>query len=39
MGFRENLLKKIEIDKLANEVAASIGPPDSGRRIDKAKAR
>lgn len=39
MGFRENLLKKMAIDDLAAKVAASIGPPDSGRRIDKTLAR
>ena len=39
MGFRENLLKKIEIGRLARKVDASMGPPDSGRRIDKALAR
>ncbi|MBI9085553.1 MAG: hypothetical protein JEZ11_18290 [Desulfobacterales bacterium] len=39
MGFRENLLKKIEISRLAQQVDASMGPPDSGRRIDKALAR
>jgi hypothetical protein len=35
MSFKENLLKKIEIDKLANEVLKSIGPPGSERKIDK----
>ncbi|MGD2271756.1 MAG: hypothetical protein PVI06_15245 [Desulfobacterales bacterium] len=35
MSFKENLLKKIEIDKLADEVFKSIGPPGSGRKIDK----
>jgi hypothetical protein len=39
MGFRENLLKKIDIDRTAEKVAYSMGPPDSGRRIDKALAR
>lgn len=39
MGFRENLIKKIEIDRLARQVDHSMGPPDSGRRIDKALAR
>jgi hypothetical protein len=34
MTFRENLLKKIEIDRLAKRVTASMGPPDSGRRLD-----
>lgn len=35
MSFRQNLLKKIEIDKLANEVLKSIGPPGSERKIDR----
>ncbi len=39
MGFKENLLKKIEIDRTAARIAASIGPPDSGRRIDKQMTR
>ncbi len=39
MSFRENLLKKIEIDRLATRVTASMGPPDSGRRLDRELAR
>jgi hypothetical protein len=35
MSFKENLLKKIEIDKLTNEILNSIGPPGSERKIDK----
>jgi len=35
MAFKDNLRKKIEINDLAGRIAASIGPPDSGRRIDK----
>ncbi|MBL0713675.1 MAG: hypothetical protein JJV98_08230 [Desulfosarcina sp.] len=35
MGFKENLLKKMEINTTAAKIAASMGPPDSGRRIDK----
>jgi hypothetical protein len=35
MSFKENLLEKIRIDKMAIQVIASIGPVDSGRRIDK----
>ena len=35
MSFKENLLKKISIDKMAKQVIASIGPADSGRKIDK----
>lgn len=39
MGFQENLLKKIEIDRTARQIDASMGTPESGRRIDKALAR
>jgi len=39
MTFRENLLKKIAIDRLARRLTATIGPPDSGRRIDRDLAR
>lgn len=39
MSFKENLLKKIKIDKLAALVIASIGPPDSTRKVDKDKMR
>jgi len=35
MSFKENLLKKIQIDKMTKQVIASIGPIDSGRKIDK----
>ena len=35
MSFRENLLKKIHIDTVTNKALASVGPPDSGRRVDK----
>ena len=35
MTFKENLFKKIKIDQDANHVIASIGPIDSGRKIDK----
>ena len=35
MSFKENLLQKIKIDKMAKQVIASIGPPDSGRKVDK----
>jgi hypothetical protein len=34
MGFRENLLKKIEIKRLADRVVRSINPTDSTKRID-----
>jgi hypothetical protein len=35
MSFKENLLKKIEIDKLTTTVLESIGPPGGERKIDK----
>ena len=35
MSFRENLLKKIEIDKLTTTVLNSIGPSGGERKIDK----
>ncbi len=35
MSFKENLLKKIKIDKLAKQVMATIGPPGSPRKVDK----
>ncbi len=35
MSFKENLLKKIKIDKLSDQVAASLGPPESGQKLDK----
>lgn len=34
MSFRDNLLKKIEIKKMARQVLQSIVPNDSSRRID-----
>jgi hypothetical protein len=39
MSFKENLLKKIRIDALTRKVIASIGPPDSGLKIDKEAMR
>ncbi len=36
MAFKDNLLKKIEIDRLVRVIAAAIGPVESGKRIDKA---
>lgn len=35
MSFKDNLLKKIRIDVLAQTVISSWGPPGSGMRIDK----
>ncbi len=35
MSFKKNLLKKIKIDQMGRQVIASIGPVDSGRKIDK----
>ena len=39
MSFKENLLKKIEIDKMSKTVIESIGPPDSGCKVDKETMR
>ncbi len=35
MSFIQNLLKKIEISKLADKVLASVGPPGSMKKVDK----
>jgi hypothetical protein len=35
MSFKENLLTKIKIDKLAKKVITSIGPAESGSKVDK----
>jgi hypothetical protein len=35
MPFKENLLTKLKIDNLANKVIASIGPVESGSKVDK----
>jgi hypothetical protein len=35
MAFRDNILKKILIDKLTQQVRQSIGLPDSGQRLDQ----
>ena len=35
MSFKENLLTKIKIDRLADKVIATIGPAESGRKVDK----
>lgn len=39
MSFKENLLKKINIRQLSIKVIESMGPPDSGRKIDKPAMR
>jgi hypothetical protein len=39
MSFKENILQKINIDKMAKQVIASIGPPESGRKVDKKTMR
>jgi tRNA uridine 5-carbamoylmethylation protein Kti12 len=39
MSFKKNLLQKINIDKMAKQVIASIGPPESGRKVDKKTMR
>ncbi len=36
MSFKENLLKKVAINRLAQKVTASWGPPASGGRMDRA---
>jgi hypothetical protein len=35
MSFKENLLKKIRIKQLVHRVLASVGPAESGQKIDK----
>jgi hypothetical protein len=35
MSYKDNLLKKIEIDRLVRTIAGAIGPVESGKRIDK----
>lgn len=39
MGFRENLLKKIHINRSADSVMRSINPTDSAKRIDSEAMR
>ena len=39
MSFKENLLKKIKIDRMSKIVLNSIGSIDSGRKIDKETMR
>ncbi len=39
MSFKDALIKKIKIDKLAKKTLASIGPPDSERKVDKEALR
>jgi len=39
MSFKDNLLKKININHTSNKVLGSIGPPDSERKTDKATMR
>ena len=39
MSFKDDLRKKIEINDLARRIEASMGPIDSGRRIDKELVR
>ena len=36
MSFKENLLRKIEIERLVKRIQPMIGTVDSGKRIDKA---
>ena len=39
MSFKENLLTKIKINRLAGKVLASIGPVESGSKVDKEAMR
>ena len=39
MSFKENLLKKIQINQLSQKVLHTIGPPDSGLKVDKEAMR
>ncbi|OQX27185.1 MAG: hypothetical protein BWK80_06580 [Desulfobacteraceae bacterium IS3] len=39
MSFKENLLRKIQIDETVKKLAAGIGTPDSGLKIDKTMLR
>lgn len=39
MSFKENLLRKMSINRMAKTVRASIGSSDSGRKIDKETMR
>jgi hypothetical protein len=35
MSFKENILRKIKIEKLTRKILDSVGPPDSGKRFDR----
>jgi len=37
MSYKDNLLKKIEIDRPVRTIADAIGPVESGKRIDKTE--
>ena len=39
MSFKENLLTKLKINRLADKVLASIGPVESGSKVDKEAMR
>ena len=39
MAFKDNLRKKLEIDDLVRRIKATMGPTESGRRIDKTLVR
>jgi hypothetical protein len=39
MSFKENLLTKIKINRLSDKVLASIGPVESGSKVDKEAMR
>jgi hypothetical protein len=39
MGFKENLLQKLEIDRLSKKVVASVTPPADGAKFDRQSMR
>ena len=39
MAFRESVLQKIKIDELAGKVLATLGPPGSGKKVNKESMR
>jgi hypothetical protein len=39
MSFKENLIQKIKIDRLTRRVLATVGPLDSGRKVDREAMR
>ncbi len=39
MSFKENILKKIQINRLAQKILPSIGAPDNAQKLDKETMR